>query len=81
MRLKLVGVSRYQAYSLSNRIEESHTVYLSRYCKGRFVSEHRSEMVTDEEILHHNRKVYKEHLVDLDSDLTREVEEVECYCR
>jgi hypothetical protein len=30
-------------------------------------------MATDEEILHHNGRVYKEHLVDLDSYLTREV--------
>lgn len=66
---------------MSNRIEENRTVYLSGYYEGRFVSENRSEMVTDEEILHHNGRVYKEHLVDLDSNLTREVEEVERYCR
>jgi hypothetical protein len=52
---------------------------LGRYCTGRFVSEHRSEMVTNEEILHHGGSIYMEHLVNLNSDLTREAEEGECY--
>ena len=81
MRLKLAWSFSIPRIQLSNQIEKSRTVYLSRYCKGRFVSEQRSEMVTDEEILHHNGRTYKEDLVDLDSDVNRKVEEVECYCR